>query len=249
MSIKFNIIILIYNQLKQFYIMNITFIGNCQTVSLCFYFQQLLSQNNNICWLLYGDEFRGSIGDDNWSMKCKNKILDYNKSIQKIKDSDIIIYQNIDIKKSLFSNTDTLCKITKNNCKLIKIPCIYLIYNDFDNSIKELLKRENDNNVDIQISKILYNFRDNNLMLTHNHPNTFLFMEIIKLLCNLLNFNFFTDNQYNNFLKNNNYMNLPIYKKNKNKKQRLNITKKKKQRLNISKKIIKTKIKYIRTTN
>jgi hypothetical protein len=35
--------------------MNITFIGNCQTATLCFYFQQLL--NCNINWVLYGDEF------------------------------------------------------------------------------------------------------------------------------------------------------------------------------------------------
>lgn len=187
--------------------MNITFIGNCQTVSLCFYFQQLLNENNNICWVLYGEEFKQHI--NNWSEKCKNKIIDYDKSIQKIKDSDIIIYQNIDVKKSLFSNTNTLREITKNTCKLIKIPSIYLIYNDFDNSIKELINNENKNNVDIKISNIIYNFKDKNLMLTCNHPKTFLFMEIIKILCNLLNYNFFTEEQYNNYLENENYMELP----------------------------------------
>lgn len=188
--------------------MNITFIGNCQTVSLCFYFQQLLNENNNICWVLYGEDFIPHIG--NWSMKCKNKIIDYDNSIQKIKDSDIIIYQNICESKSLFSNTNTLLEIKKNSCKLIQISSIYLIYNDFDNSIKELINRENENNVDIKVSNILYNFKDNNLMLDYCHPKTFLFMEIIKELCNLLNFNFFTEEQYNNFLKNENYMELPI---------------------------------------
>jgi len=187
--------------------MNITFIGNCQTVSLCFYFQQLLNENNNIYWVLYGDEFKQHLG--NWSVKCKNKIIDYDELIKKIKDSDIIIYQNIDVSKSLFSNTNTLREITKQNCKLIIIPSIYLIYNDFDNSIKELIKRENENNVDIKVSDILCKFKNDNLMLTCNHPNTFLFMEIIKLLCNLLNYNFFTDEQYNNFLKNKNYIGLP----------------------------------------
>jgi len=187
--------------------MNITFIGNCQIVSLCFYFQQLLNENNNIYWVLYGDEFIEHMGD--WSIKCKNKIIDYNDSIQKIKDSDIIIYQNIDINKSSFSNTKILHEITKRGCKLIQISSIYLIYEDFDNSIKELINRENKNNVDIKISNILYNFKDSNLMLTYSHPNTFLFMEIIKLLCNLLDYNFFTDEQYNNFLMNENYMDLP----------------------------------------
>lgn len=187
--------------------MNITFIGNCQTLSLCFYFQQLLNENNNICWVIYGEEFKPAIGD--WAVKCKNKIIDYDNSIQKIKDSDIIIYQNIDVNKSLFSNTNTLREITKNSCKLIQIPSIYLIYNDFDNSIKELINRENENNVDIKVSNILYNFRHMNLMLTCNHPKTFLFMQIIKILCNLLKLYFFTEEQYNNFLKNENYMELP----------------------------------------
>jgi hypothetical protein len=188
-------------------VMNITFIGNCQTLTLCYYFQQLLNQNNNICWVLYGEDFKQHLG--NWSDKCKNKIIDYDDSIEKIKDSDIIIYQNINVNKSLFSNRKVLDEIKKPSCKLIQISSIYLIYSDFDNSIKELINRETTNNVDIKISNILCNFRDNNLMLTCNHPKTFLFMEIIKLLCNLLNYNFFTEKQYNEFLKNENYMELP----------------------------------------
>jgi len=187
---------------------NITFIGNCQTISLCFYFQQLLNQNYYICWVLYDEEFKKHLRK--WSVKCKNKIIDYDLSIQKIKDSDIIIYQNIDVNKSLFSNTTKLCEIKKNSCKLIQIPCIYLLYNDFENSIQELINRENKNNVDIKVSDILYKFKDKNLMLTYNHPNTFLFMEIVKILCNLLGYHFFTEEQYNDFLKNNNYMKLPL---------------------------------------
>ena len=97
----------------------------------------------------------------------------------------------------------------KNSCKLIQIPSIYLIYDNFDNSIKELINRENENNVDVKVSNILYKFKHVNLMLTCFHPKTFLFMEIIKLLCNLLNYNFFTEEQYNNYLKNENYMELP----------------------------------------
>ena len=92
--------------------------------------------------------------------------MNYDDSIQKIKDSDIIIYQNINTNKSLFSNTSILQELKKNSCKLIQILSIYLIYSDFDNSIKELLNRENINNVNIKVSNILYNFKDKNLMLT-----------------------------------------------------------------------------------
>jgi hypothetical protein len=187
--------------------MNITFIGNCQTVSLSFYFQQLLNQNNNISWCLYGEEWKTHLGK--WTDKCKNKIIDYTESIQKIKNSDIIIYQEINVNKSLFCNTKTLHEIKKSSCKLIQIPSIYLDYDDFDNSIKELISRENLNNVNIKVSDVLYKFKDNNLVVNRNHPKTFLFMEIIKLLCNLLNLPFFTEQEYNKFLQNENYMELP----------------------------------------
>ena len=80
--------------------MIITFIGNCQMLTLCFYFQQLLNNNNNIYWILYGEEFKQHLYITNWSDKCLNKILDYDKSIQIIKNSDIIIYQNISLDKS-----------------------------------------------------------------------------------------------------------------------------------------------------
>ena len=184
--------------------MIITFIGNCQTVSICFYFQQLLPQNKNIYWVSYVEDFKKHLND--WSIKCKNKIIDYDKSIQQIKESDIIIYQDIDINKSSFCNTNTLNEIKKNSCKLIKIPSAVFIHSDFDNSMKELITRENIKNVDIKISDIFYKFREKDLMINCWHPKTFLFMEIVKLLCKLLNLDFFTEDQYNNFLKNENYM-------------------------------------------
>ncbi len=187
--------------------MNITFIGNCQTLSLCFYFQQLNIQKYNCNWCLYGDEFKQHLS--NWVNKCENKIYDYDVSIELIKNSDIIIYQEIDVDKSYFCNTIYLQKIMKSSCKLIKIPSIYLIYNDFDNSIKELIERENKNNVDIKISNILCYYKENNIMLTSNHPTTFLFLEIIKIICGLLNENFCTEDQCNIFLKNENYIELP----------------------------------------
>ena len=186
--------------------MNITFIGNCQPLALCFYFQQLLNKNNNIFWISYGEDFNQHIGG--WSVKCKNKIIDYDNSIQKIKDSDVIVYQSVSVEKSRFSNTKTLRELMKSSCKLIQIPSIHLIYSDFDNSIKELIDRENDNNVDIRVSKIFYYHRNINLMITCWHPNTFLFLKLVKIICDLIKCNFFTKEQCNKFLKNNNYLEL-----------------------------------------
>lgn len=186
--------------------MIITFIGNCQTLSLCYFFQQLLKDNNNINYVKPLEGFRTN---RKWCKKIKNIITDYNISIKIIKNSDYIIYQNINTSKSLFCNTNTLSSLKKDSCKLIQIPSIYLIYKDFNNSIKKLIEREKKNNVDIQVSDIFYKYKDNNLMITKNHPNTFLFLEVMKQICHLINVNFFTKKQCSIFLKNNNYMGLP----------------------------------------
>jgi len=188
--------------------MNITFIGNCQTLALCFYFQKLLNTANyNICWVLYGDEFKQHIGK--WSNKCRNKILNYEDGVQQIKNSDIVIYQNIKPEKSSFSNTKTLLEIKKDSCKLIQMPSIYLDYNDYENSIQKLIEREKRNNVDLTVSSIINKFKNKVLMLTLNHPKTFLFMEIVKILCKMMNIQFFTEIQYKRFLKLENYVGLP----------------------------------------
>lgn len=46
-------------------------------------------------------------------------------------------------------------------------------------------------------------------MLTVNHPNTLYFMEFAKKICDSLDFNFFPEKQYVEFLKNDNFMQLP----------------------------------------
>lgn len=191
--------------------MNITFIGNCQAVSLCFYFQRLLiSTNYNVCWVLYDDLFKQHL--HSWSYKCENKIVDYETSIERIKISDVIIYQEIDVNKSSFCNEKKLQELIKNDCKLIKIPVVYLNYDTYDSSIKDLQQRENKNNVDIKVSDILEKYRNKKLIfgeLHHDHPTTFLFLEIMKKLCILLNIDFFAEEEYNDYLKNDNFMELP----------------------------------------
>jgi hypothetical protein len=188
--------------------MILTFIGNCQTLSLCFYFQQLLNnENDNVFWILYGEEFKQHLG--NWSDKCKNKIYDYDCAVQQIKNSDFIIYQEIKTNKSAISNTIFLQEHKKDDCRLIKIPSIYFDYNDFDNSLLQLQTLETTNNTDIKVSNILNRYKNYTLMLTINHPKTSLFLQLVNELCILINIPFFSKKQYYFFLKNKNFMELP----------------------------------------
>ena len=186
---------------------HITFIGNCQTLSLCFFCQQLLAKKHyDVRWVSFGKHFEPNLG--RWSDKCVNKIIEYSASIERVKISDIIIYQEIAKDKSLFSNTETLVGLKKSTCRLIKMPSIYLEYNNYNISIKELELREKINKTDLIVSNIFNKYKGYNLMLTVRHPNTFLFLEIVKELCRLLQLNFFTRERYNLFLKNPNYMEL-----------------------------------------
>jgi hypothetical protein len=185
--------------------MIISFIGNCQTVSLCFYFQQLLDYD--IYWLLYGNEFRPHVG--NWAKKVNNKILDYNEALNIMKKSDIIIYQEICKEKSQYFNTAKLLINKKESCQLIKIPSIHLDYSNYNISLKQLIDKETLNNVNITVSDIFEKYRHKNLMITICHPNTFLFLELVDKLCKLLNINTFSELKRDIFLQDNNYMKLP----------------------------------------
>jgi hypothetical protein len=185
----------------------ITFIGSCQAVSLCFFFQQLLKNKDyTISWVLYAEDFQQHLGP--WSNKCENKILDFNQSMEQLKISDIIIYQNIDEKKSIFSNPNYLNQIKKESCKLIQFSCINFDYSDFQNSLEELKKREDQKGVDIKVSQILEKYPKKKLMLNKYHPNTFLFLEIMREILLNLNMDFFSKEEYCYFCKKNDYMNL-----------------------------------------
>lgn len=190
----------------------ISFIGNCQTITLCYFFQQLFDiRNYTINYLMYGQEFMQHLGP--YSYKCKNRYLDYSTIEEQIKKSDYIIFQEIELSKSNFSNPLTLRNMTKKSCKLIKIPSIYYLENKSETSLKELKLREEKLNVDIKVSKIIEKFNEKKLMLTHNHPTTFFFLEILKELIPLIakNQSFFSEEQVKIFLKDPNYMRLPRY--------------------------------------
>lgn len=181
------------------------FIGNCQTLALSYYLQQLVP-NDTIFWCMYGNEFIQHLG--NWTQKCKI-IKNINEIYKYIQTCDVIIYQEIELKKSEFANDSTIKKIMKPTCKLIKMPSIHIDCNNYDVSIIELCKRETKNNVDIKVSDLITKYKTNNrLMLTMVHPTTFLFLEVLKEICIILNISFFSEKQYLYFMTDSNYMKL-----------------------------------------
>jgi len=188
--------------------MKITFIGNCQMVALCYFFQQLLlNTHHDVRWVTYGEEFLIHLAG--WSDKCKNKITYYGKAIDRIKKSDVIIYQNVDKSKSSYCNTEYLKSYKQDNCKLICLPSIFFKYENFNESLRLLREREEKSYVDVKVSEIFLMFKDKQMMLSINHPKTFLFLFITNRLCKMLGFKFFPIEKYNLFMSNNNFMGLP----------------------------------------
>ena len=184
--------------------MQITFIGNCQLVSLCFYFQQLLGPDS-ATWVCYGNEFLPFLHP--WSDKCVNKILDNDSGLAKVRTSDVIVYQEVCAAKSSFCNEQTL-RALNPTARLLKLPSIQFEAGDV--SIKEgLCQREVANRVDIVVSDMFDRF-GTKLMLDICHPTTFMFLEIVRDICSKLDLPFFSDEKVVHFLENENYMELPV---------------------------------------
>ena len=203
----------------------IVFIGNCQTVGLCYLLQKLLESrvmtgetiiktekniNNDyiVYWLLFGELFRRHVGK--WADKCKNKILEEDSSIEIIKHCDIIIYQDIMPEKSNFGNDSFLKKNIKDGCKTIKIPSMHIKINT-ENVVQNFLglhQRTTNNNVDISVSDLILKYGTDILFNTTNHISTFFMLEILKRICLLINIDFFSLDDYQELIKNRDIMNL-----------------------------------------
>lgn len=182
--------------------MKVTFIGNCQLVALCYYIQHLVDDAR---WVCYGDEFLPHL--TSWSDKCEDKILDHDGAIARVRDSDVIVYQEVTGWKSSFCNERTLRELKSSGCMLIKVPSIQWDYSDAD-ILKGLQAREIANNVDITASDMFERFKDTKLMLDICHPTTFMFLELVREICKRTGVDFFTDEQAALFLEDENHMGL-----------------------------------------
>ena len=195
----------IYKKIK------IAFVGNCQMVSLCYFLQQLLGlQLFDIKWINYNDAFATHL--HSWSDKCLHKILNANEGIEFLKNCDSIIYQNIKRETSPFFNSENIFSYKKKECLLISITSIHLDINSYDESINKLKEIDDNNNNTIKVSRIIEKYYPHHkllLSLSLNHPSTFLFLEILREICSIMNIPFFKENVYNTFCRNSNFMDLP----------------------------------------
>lgn len=196
---------------------NIAFVGTCQALSLCYYLQQCLLNNSNynVRWVCYDKSFLVHMGK--WSDKCKNHILDEMEGIKYIKSCSYIIYHPIQENKSKYFNSTNLMQLKDLKCKMFSLQRVHIdYYNDkshynlYLSSIQEIKKREKLNNIDILVSSIFENNTLNLLLLiTPNHPTTYVFLKILEQICQLVSVPYLSNDQFVCFMKNTNYMELP----------------------------------------
>jgi hypothetical protein len=186
-------------------------IGNCQMLSLCFFLQKWLgNQGYDIRWICYSDEFQQHFGV--WSDKCKKKILNPFTGIDFLKRCDYIVYQHIKKETSLFFHYNALLTYKKDSCKMISVSKIYITKDNTEESLDKLKNLDKEEANTIQVSNILDKHNNNLPLLLLNkwHPTTFLFLEIMKELCTLMDAPFLSQSIYQSLIKQPNIMGLPV---------------------------------------
>ena len=160
--------------------MKIGFVGNCQTIQLCSHYQKIYNDSDNIRWICYNTSFLTSIkkGDG-----CRNKIIDEEGGIEFIKSCDIIVYQKINELTSPLFHKDII-QTYNPSAKYISIPSMYFNCDKYDQSFEELKKREEINKVDITITDIIENNKDEKLFITFNQPSDLLILKVVNKLDN-----------------------------------------------------------------
>lgn len=186
--------------------MNIVFLGNCQTLTYAKYFSKLLSvdQVNWVC----ADCFQGLKPNDMWptSVNLWGKdvvdnivVMGSEKKHKLLSECDVVICQVFNEQTSHADNYQVLRKKYGNN-KIITI-------SNHHENLNGMLEREALYKIDIRTSSIYTDFPNQAKLLTHNHPNVFVILESIKMICNYLNISFFDSVQYNDHLNGNWYSN------------------------------------------
>ena len=183
--------------------MKIGFVGNCQANALCWYFRKLLQ--SDFYWV------NGVFGKDNPYINDQNRFLDQPKfniddhelGIRYLKSCDVIIYQKIKPERNAYFNYLKIEQEYSNKkTKLISFP--HIVFNEETGDYKEMVIREEKNNVSIRASQIIRSNQKNQLMVrgikNFDYPTAFFFLEIIKAILTILDIQL-DEKTYSHYLK------------------------------------------------
>ena len=181
--------------------------GNCQSLAFCFYLQELLrGTDHEVRWVCYGEEMRINLAK--WSDKCLNKITDDDEGISYLKTCDHIIYHPIKPATSKNFSIDQIKSYARN--KLTSVQSVHFDLASFEESLVETRRREVLNQIDIPVSDLFERYGHTyKLLVTVNHPTTFLLLEILRKICTVLELPFFDNERIRMYMSNINYIGFP----------------------------------------
>jgi len=186
----------------------ISLIGNCQTLALTWYLQQL-NKDFDVQWIQLAGELGNKIASESnaWGKKI-TKIVSIETGINRLQQSDYVIFQHLKIKTSPHYNLEELKKhVTKG--KLISISSFFYDPSDPERfNLKRMKQIANKLKIDVSAHKIIEKHgskitveksaKGHNKI---NHPQAFYFLEVVRGICAKTGWDYYSDEQYNQYLK------------------------------------------------
>jgi len=126
-------------------------------------------------------------------------IFEKERAIKKIQNADIIIFQKIQKGTSALFNHENVKIMAKDDAKLISISNFF--YSKKDKKYLEGMKeREDKLRVLLKASYLIKKNPNINSHIRPEHPNVFYFLELVKEICKILDWTYYTENQVKAFL-------------------------------------------------
>lgn len=183
-------------------IIHITLLGNCQSKALTWFIKQL-DTNFDVAWLC-PEPFRNTRWGSS-QVVCGENINVITDTIQghnRLRQTDFLIYQNMHSRITKCYNTNQLEKHAAH-AKKITISSFRLNSdNPYDHLFTGMIAREKRNNTDIRASEIIKKHGDNVTTINRStmHPNTFYFLEVVREICRITGWRFYTKDIYDRYL-------------------------------------------------
>jgi len=184
--------------------MKISLIGNCQTMALTWYLKQL-NKDFDVKWIQIhgelGKKIESEFKTERFAGKKISKIKNVQCGIKRLQVSDFVIFQYLRLYTSPHYNHKELQKHVRKG-KLISISSFFYEPEDPEQkSLKGMIKRAKNQNIDVPAHKIIEKHGSKITVQKRNHPHVFYFLELVREICAKTGWDYYSDDQYNQYLK------------------------------------------------
>jgi len=182
--------------------------------SLSWYFQYLLP-DAQIHWISFAHGRTPGYNGFNFSLTFKHlknrktftkKFLDESKLTQDpddyISSCDLVVYQILSKTVSPKYYKQKLESLISKDAIRFKLPSFFISCKNISKTLQGMRDRCNKNNTDIHINEILEHVAVESMTTqAPHHPKAIYFLEVARLLCFKLGIDFFSEEDYEMFLK------------------------------------------------